>query len=229
MALIRCPECKQKISSDCTTCPKCGADIKKAQNRQSNLAKSIALIFGGFIFLCIVVGLMMKPEKTSDSSVAVETTSNENTIPILEDVTQYGKISSDDLIQKLGEPVAKEEWTNKTSKGDFNVITYSYDINTNHYEFIIAEDLVVRLTMYSNKYWNNTGELFSFNDFEKEQLPQKFGITLSEQAEIKEDNNFTYIISPVSDGIEVFDVQDIDAKNKTFGLVKVTFDSNYFD
>lgn len=37
MGLIKCKDCGAEISEDCTTCPNCGADIRKQQN--PNLSK----------------------------------------------------------------------------------------------------------------------------------------------------------------------------------------------
>jgi predicted nucleic acid-binding Zn ribbon protein len=218
MAIIRCPECKQKVSTDCTFCPKCGADIRKARARQQKSSRSALWAFLVFILICFTVAFLKK-----DTS---KTASVKEDVTVIEDVSQYSIMSVDDLVGKLGEPVSKESWTNKTTKGNFEVETYSYDINSNHYEFIIANNSVVRLTIYSDQSWNGKGNLFSFKN--KKQIPSMFGIELSKDAKTK-DNNLSYITSPVSARIAVFNVQDVDSKNKTFGFIKVTYSNNYFD
>ncbi len=126
----------------------------------------------------------------------------------------------------MGEPVSEESWTNATSKGDFDVTTLSYDKNSNHYEFIIADDSVVRLTIYSNSYWNGTGDRFSITG-DKQDICKSFNISLGENVKKVTDNNLTYTLSPVNDKIAMFDVQDIDTNS--YGFVKITYNLNYFD
>lgn len=95
------------------------------------------------------------------------TKNTSTTVSVIEDVEQYSRISKEDLIGIMGDPTSEEEWTNKTSKGNFLVTTLSYDKNTFHYEFIIADDAVVRLSIYSEQYWNNTGDRFTFTGKKK--------------------------------------------------------------
>lgn len=154
------------------------------------------------------------------------TVNKEDNISIVEDMTQYSGISAEDLISKLGDPVSNDKWTNKTSKGNFEVETYSYDVNSNHYEFIIADNAVVRLSIYSDQNWNGKGNLFSYED--KKLIPKMFGVEVSKKSRTK-DTNSAYVISQVSDSISTFNVQDMNSKDKTFGFVKVTYNPNYFD
>ena len=48
-------------------------------------------------------------------------------ISIIEDAEQFSRINTDELTSIMGEPGSKEEWTLKTSKGDFEVTTFSYE------------------------------------------------------------------------------------------------------
>lgn len=158
----------------------------------------------------------------SNSTTATEP----ETVTIIEDVEQFSRISTEELKNIMGEPNSEEAWTNKTSKGDFEVITLSYEVNSNHYEFIIADDSVVRLSIYSAGYWNRTGERFSFTG-DKSNIAKAFNITLGDNAKKVTDNNFTYTLSPVNGKIGMFDVQDIDSD--TYGFIKITYNLNYFD
>lgn len=153
-------------------------------------------------------------------------TSSSEPVSIIEDVEQFSRINTDELKNIMGEPVSEESWTNATSKGDFDVTTLSYDKNSNHYEFIIADDSVVRLTIYSNNYWNGTGDRFSITG-DKQDICKSFNISLGENVKKVTDNNFTYTLSPVNDKIAMFDVQDIDTNS--YGFVKITYNLNYFD
>lgn len=171
----------------------------------------------GLVFTILLCGLCTACGSSSENT--------SESITIIEDVEQFSRISTSELKNIMGEPISEESWINKTSKGDFNVTTLSYDKNSNHYEFIIADDSVVRLTIYSNSYWNNTGDRFYIvND--KKDIYKSFNIILSENAK-EATNNLTYTLSPVNDKIAIFNVQDIDSD--TYGLVKITYNLKYFD
>ena len=152
--------------------------------------------------------------------------SNPTQISIIENVEQFSRISKKELKNIMGKPTTKETWTNKTSKGNFKVATWSYDKNSNHYEFIIADDSVIRLSIYSNNYWNGKGDRFAIDDT-KERICESFGITLGDNVKSLTNNNSTYTLSPVNEKVAMFDVQDIDSN--TYGFVKITYNLNYFD
>lgn len=142
---------------------------------------------------------------------------------------KYSRLSSGELIEKLGEPSSKEEWSNNTPNGDVLLTTYAYDISENHFEFIVADDSVVRVSIYSNAYWNNNGEHFIYNNKDKSDLRYLFGISeIKDTAKIK-DSNVNYEISPVSDTVANFFVGEISEKDKTFGCAKITYNIKYFD
>ncbi len=147
---------------------------------------------------------------------------------LIEDVVQFSRISANELVSIMGEPTDKEDWTNKTTKGNFKVTTYSYDKNSNHYEFIVADDSVVRLTIYSNSSWNGEGEPFKISG-SKQDICKSFNIVLGENTKKTADTNWAYRISPVNDKVADFWVQEMDMDTKTFGTAKITYNLNYFD
>lgn len=55
MALIRCAECKAKVSDEATTCPKCGAPIEISQKKQKS---QISTGCGCLIVLLVVGGII---------------------------------------------------------------------------------------------------------------------------------------------------------------------------
>ncbi len=249
MALIKCTECGKEISDKAATCPNCGCPVthelpnELKQSTNSNGRKKstgcliIFIIFGAFCFLMVFIVFIVtviRPTiniSTPQSSNEIQTqrAGEENTnesITIIEDVEQFSGISMDDLKNIMGEPDSEDPWTNKTTKGNFDVVTLSYNKNSNHYEFIITDNTVVRLTIYSNGYWNNTGDRFAIIA-DKKDICKSFNIVLDKNAKKAVDNNFTYKLLSVNDKIAIFDVQDIDSD--TYGLVKITYDSNYFD
>lgn len=177
----------------------------------------IKLITMLIVLSCFMAGCSTKKVKEIDKKVKE-----------IEDVSQYSNMSVDDLTRVMGKPTSKETWTNKTSKGNFEVTTWMYDKNSNHYEFIIADGMVVRLSLYSEKYWTNEGKSFSYQGKTKEIL-KMFNIKVGKNAKEVTDNNLTYTLSNVNDKIEEFDIQDINQKDKSFGFIKVTYNLDYFD
>jgi hypothetical protein len=154
------------------------------------------------------------------------TNNKSESVMIIEDVEQFSRISVEELKNIMGEPVSEESWTNKTSKGDFQFTTLSYDKDSNHYEFIIADNSVIRLSIYSDNYWNKSGDRFLING-EKSDICKSFNITLGDNAKKTAGTNYAYTLSPVNNKIAMFDVQDIDGE--TYGFVKITYNLNYFD
>lgn len=54
--IIKCQECEEEISSEATTCPKCGKQLKETQTAGGIVA---AVILGliGFVIFCFFLGL----------------------------------------------------------------------------------------------------------------------------------------------------------------------------
>lgn len=141
-----------------------------------------------FFMICGIVG--------ATASRANKETAGSTNAEVVEDVQQFSGISVEALKEIMGDPVAEEEWTNSTSKGEFPVTTLQYEKNSNHYEFIIAEDAVVRLSIYSNQYWNGTGDLFSYSG-DKENILKMFNVDAGESARIETDNGVSYVLVSV--------------------------------
>lgn len=210
-----CQHCQSVIAFNAKVCPIC----KKRQKGKSSLGCLTVILVVFLIFIGISIGMAVKTGKGKNQESA-------ESITVIEDAEQFSRISTSELKNIMGEPISENSWTNKTSKGDFAVTTLSYDKNSNHYEFIIAEDSVVRLTIYSNNYWTKTGDRFPITS-DKKDICQSFNISLGENAKKVVDNNFTYILSPVNEKVAMFNVQDIDSD--TYGLVIITYNLNYFD
>ena len=172
-----------------------------------------SLLITCIVFVMVACGLSEQAEEKSAQ---------------IENVVQYSRISTSELKALMGEPVSIENWTLSSTRGSFAVETYSYDKNSNHYEFIIAEDTVIRLSIYSNKYWNNSGNPFSYTG-DIQNTCKLFGVDINNNTKKTIDNKLTYTLSPVNDKIAEFDVQNINSSNKTFDFVKITYNLNYFD
>ena len=144
---------------------------------------------------------------------------------VVDDVTQYSNISVEQLKEIMGEPVSRDNWTNKTSKGNFKVTTWEYDKDTMQYEFIIADKKVVRATINSGDYWNGDGNRFEY-DGHINTVFEMFNVVPDKSAR-KKDTASAYILRPANNIISEFNIQDIN--NNTFGMVKVTYNNGYFD
>lgn len=155
--------------------------------------------------------------------------SSTQSVDVVDDLTQYSRISVVELKEKLGEPVEVEDWTYETSDGSVPVTTISYTIHDNYYEFLIGDDSVVRVTLYSNQYWTNEVELFKYNAKNKSDILEMFALIPSDSTKKAVDNGFTLKYSPFNDKVANVDIQDIREKDKTFGFIKVTYDVRYFD
>lgn len=246
MSLISCPECGKEVSDKAQSCPNCGCPLHGTQEMNAEMHRAgtagmplnqqqsasqvkpkkkgrgclIAVLIVAFFMICGIVG--------ATASRANKETAGSTNAEVVEDVQQFSGISVEALKEIMGDPVAEEEWTNSTSKGEFPVTTLQYEKNSNHYEFIIAEDAVVRLSIYSNQYWNGTGDLFSYSG-DKENILKMFNVDAGESARIETDNGVSYVLVSVNDAIAEFNVQDIDANAENFGFVKITYNANYFD
>ena len=72
MALIKCPECNNKISDQAESCPKCGYELKPSKKSDSNKSKSIKEGFNNkylLIIIVVAVGLffMFNQNKTNNN------------------------------------------------------------------------------------------------------------------------------------------------------------------
>lgn len=141
--------------------------------------------------------------------------SNEN-LEVLIDVTEYAMISSSELITDLGEPDTIEE-------NYMDGTLYSYEDDLGHLEFILHDDIVTRMTVYSNDYWNNEGENFPYHGID---TVKTIGIEELKPTAKKKDTGSTLIISPVSDNVA--DVQFHDIEEDEFGMMKITYNLNNY-
>lgn len=179
-----------------------------------------------FLILCATLSCSLFSGCGASTTSTNQKETNSETVILIEDAEQFSRITTDELKSLMGEPSSEEQWTNKTSKGNFDVLTWEYDKDSNHYEFIFADDSVVRVSIYSESYWNNTGNRFSFTG-DKSSISKSFNVNPGDNVKKVTDNNFTYTLSPVNDKVAMFDVQDIDSD--TYGFVKITYNLNYFD
>ena len=67
MALIKCPECNEDISSDVFSCPKCGKMIRKPKRSFfGKIIKLAFILFNIFMILWVVLGMNAVAPKLQD-------------------------------------------------------------------------------------------------------------------------------------------------------------------
>ncbi|MEI8200548.1 MAG: hypothetical protein WCG21_10830 [Eubacteriales bacterium] len=139
-------------------------------------------------------------------TVITETTAA--VIPIV-DATQFSRITSEELKSILGEPESVDEWTYE----GYPTITYTY--NSDNDEFMIIDDAVVRFTHYGKTVYNSNSEIFTL-----------FGIMPSKEIVKAADTGTALRYHNVSD--KIADVWILDIEDKTFDIIKITYNLNYF-
>lgn len=146
----------------------------------------------------------------------------DNEVSVVLDCSKFSRISTEELKSELGEPRNIENWTNKTAKGEFPLQIYTYDFNGFYGEFILHEDTVVKLRLFSDSEWKIEGNKF-------DNIFTMFGIVPGENARKTVETGVTYKFSPVSDKVAQVEIYNYDKENRTFDTVYVTYNLNYFD
>lgn len=188
----------------------------------------------GFIYLgvmlCVVFAIVAFSKKQVKVENASKLDSVKQEIKVVLDSPKYYRISSSELVDLLGEPQKTEGINLKFRNTGEDVVgqIYMYEkFNGNdHLEFVVADDKVVRASIYSNKFYYDTkGENIPFTS--KEELFKMFNIDITNETRKTVDNNFTLRYSPVSDTVADFWVTGIENGNN-FGVAKITYDLRYF-
>ncbi len=233
-----CRKCGKKFEGN--FCPGCGTlvkDINKPENNsieikysESSYSNMQTKKKGGFFkFLIAIFIIIVYVYAVQLNNEKVETSNQVKGNNVIADVTEYSRISAKELKSMLGKPDDRIEWVNKTSMGNFNLVTYSYDIDNMHYEFIFSDDAVIRLTLYSEKYWAGSGKDFKYTKKKKEDILSLFCITSSSDAKIVADTGYAYRISSVSENVADVWLTGINSDTNTFDSVKITYNLDYFN
>ncbi len=146
----------------------------------------------------------------------------DETVSVVFDCSKYSRISAEELKNELGDPKSLEDWNNETSKGDFQMQIYGYDFSDSYGEFILCEDSVVELRLFSDSKWKVEGS-------NSDNIFTMFGIEPGENAKKTVDTGTTYKFSPVSDKVAKVEFYNFDEENRTFDTIYVTYNLNYFD
>ena len=80
------------------------------------------------VLAIVVIFVIMVVKDISKNPIQKKETSSEE-IPVILDADAYSRISSEQLIELLGEPKSTEDWNNENSKGTFQMQLYTYDLD----------------------------------------------------------------------------------------------------
>ena len=146
----------------------------------------------------------------------------EEQIPVILDCSKFSRISADELKNELGEPKEIDDWNNQTSKGEFQMQIFTYNFEGFYGEFILYENTVVKLHLFSESQWKVEGS-------NSDNIFAMFGISPGENAKETVNTGTTHKFSPVSDKVAEVEFYNYDKESKSFDTVYITYNMNYFD
>ncbi|UDK97131.1 hypothetical protein EYB33_12845 [Lysinibacillus sphaericus] len=169
------------------------------------------------LFLILVIGGILSDEDSPTQKSTEETS-------VIIDATQFSRINSAQLIEIMGQPEIIEDYEWLVPKTNKNIVGKLYIYEKNKFEFVLFDDTVSRLNVYSGQFW---GYDDSTMEFEKnDDIFHLFGIEPSKQLKKVADTDYALRYKDVSEKIDDMWIQDI--KDKTFGIAKFTYDSTYY-
>lgn len=147
-------------------------------------------------------------------------------VEMIIDATQFSNLTSDELVNIMGEPESIEDYEWSIPKTNKSIVGKLYIYENNKFEFILFEDTVTRLNAYSGVYWGYDDSTFVFSS--GKDVMKSFGITDTYKNMARTVN--TGVVEkyePVTEGIQKVEIHDI--KENTFGLIRFTYDSNFYE
>ncbi|GFN35823.1 hypothetical protein [Tepidimicrobium xylanilyticum] len=188
----------------------------KKDNKKEQVKKKpkgclyIAIAF----FVIVLLGAIIASISDNSSEQAIKEED------IIIDVSQFSRISPEQLIEIMGEPDSKQEWNYKSSNGNtYPTITYVY--NNGDYEFLIIDGKVVEFNIYSseNNIMKYTNEASIF---------PMFGITPADTMLKVADTGSALRYESVTDKIDDFWIPILNPEEGTIDAVKIIYDRTYF-
>lgn len=147
-------------------------------------------------------------------------------VEIIIDATQFSHLTSDELVSIMGEPESIEDYEWSIPKTNKSVVGKLYVYESNKYEFILFDDIVTRLNVYSGVYWGYDESTFAFESGKN--VMKSFGITNTfKNMERKVNTGAVEKYEPVAERIQKVEIHDI--REETFGLIRFTYDNQYYE
>jgi len=136
------------------------------------------------------------------------------------DISQYSRITLDELLTKLGEPLREDELIFKSPNGkEYPAMTYIFEIDHYPFEFIAVENTIVGLNLL-----NLENEEYKLKVDSHKEVLGLTGIIPGEDMVTLVEDAVTARYSSVNDTVdEVWATMD----NKSVDLLRVTFETEY--
>jgi hypothetical protein len=142
-------------------------------------------------------------------------------VPQIMDVAQYSRMTPEELITKLGEPLRKDEWIHENSKGQKHLATsYNYEIDQYPLEFIIIDNTVVKMNVLTSESDDNQFKIEVNKD-----VFALAGITPTDKMITLSENSVTLRYASISDLVSELWVT---LEGREIRFLQVTYNSYYF-
>lgn len=171
------------------------------------------------VILMTIIGFFI-----GDTEEKVINNNETDKVDKLIDANQFSRISAEELVDIMGEPNSIEDYEWRVPKTGESIVGKLYIYEDNKYEFILFDNQLVRLNVYSGSFMWNSEEKFTFEN--EESIFKMFNISPNEHLKKVVDNNLTLRYTPVSDKVAEVWIQEIE--NNQFEIAKITYNLNYF-
>lgn len=145
-------------------------------------------------------------------------------VDVIIDVNQFSRISSLELVEIMGEPQKIEDYEWSVPKTGESIVGKLYIYEDSKYEFILFDDKVVKLDMYSGTFMGYDDSRYSFNS--EKDIFAMFNIEPNNNMKKTADTNYALRYSPISETVADVWIQEI--SDNQFDIAKFTYNVNYF-
>ena len=151
-------------------------------------------------------------------------TPEKSDVDVMIDVNQFSRISSSELVEIMGEPQKIDDYEWLVPKTGKSIVGKLYIYEDSKYEFILFDDKVVKLDIYSGTFMGYDDSRFSFDS--EEDIFAMFNIEPNSNMKKTADTNYALRFSPISETVADVWIQEI--SDDQFDIAKFTYNVNYF-
>lgn len=166
--------------------------------------------------MCLLVGC--------SSTNGESSTKTDDNVQVIIKAEDYSRITPEELKTKMGEPTSIEDYPFVASSSGKTIDGTLYTFENGKFEFIVADNMVVRLHVNSGEYWGYDDSTFEY--LGENSVFQMFNITPSDNLLKTADTGVALRFSPVNS--KVADLWLHSIEGDTFGSAYITYNLNYF-
>ncbi|MEG2670537.1 MAG: zinc ribbon domain-containing protein, partial [Oscillospiraceae bacterium] len=230
-----CKKCGKELEDGVQFCSSCGENMNETAPQQPTSPAYIAgktappakkkngclislAIVGGIILLIILIVIAAPSSDTTDTATPPPTESpvhEQEKKTYLDDVSKFSKISSEELVKIMGEPMERED----REVGGKKHTVYKYK-DKYELEFVIRNNIVTLL-------WVSAGDANSFSTAGYETISDvfsAFGIQKGNNAKFIEDTGGIINFENVNDSIKEVCIWDYDNSDKSFKKISFCYE-----